>query len=111
MNYLLFPHRNESWFIPNWLWRRLPDSSKGRFRWHRSHKRPCMVHLKTLDLTVPRYRIRLLRDSELQSPIVAYGRTLEELTPTLKLYQGRSPLVERYDSLTSKWTSFTSCKL
>jgi hypothetical protein len=70
-----------------------------------------MVNLQTFELTIPKLRIRLIQGSELQSPVVAYGRTLEELKPLLELYRERSPMVERYDATCETWTSFTSCKL
>lgn len=109
-SYIHFPVNNTSWFIPNWLWVLMPDTTKARFKWHRARKLPLLLKLPNLTIHKPQFRIRLLNHGTLIHPIVGYYTSQEELTYALNLYADRRPVVEilQHDGT---WSRFTPSKL
>lgn len=110
MNYFIFPHFHDSWFMPRWLWKLLPDSTKAKFRWYRKRQLPCMINLQSLDITKPHFRVRLLKHDDKIKPIVGYAKTEQELHRLLDLYHDRQPIVETYVG-PNKWSRFTTSTL
>jgi hypothetical protein len=96
--------------MPRWLWLLLPDTSKARFKWFRRRNLPVMVDLTSLKLTKPHLRVRLLDHDDKIKPIVAYGKSLSDLTHVLELYRDRRPVVEIYIDH-NEWSRFTPSPL